>query len=149
MSKSQQIRDALAGGAMTFAELHEKLGGDVKKLRDLVNFLTTKDEVSSMGRGATRSIALKGERKRRAAEAPHSMRGKRVKPAGKARRAQKTKERAARGGKTSYRVIAARLAQAAANANGSLARRHVVTTLAVLESVIDLDQTDRSVNASA
>jgi len=36
MSKIQQIRDALAAGPLTFRDLHLKIGGDDKKLRDLL-----------------------------------------------------------------------------------------------------------------
>jgi hypothetical protein len=49
MSKSQTIRDALAGGALTFRELHLKIGGDDKKLYDLCCYLRGRGEIKIAG----------------------------------------------------------------------------------------------------
>jgi len=45
MSKTQTIRDALAGGPLAFRQLHLKIGGDDKKLYDLCCYLRTRGEI--------------------------------------------------------------------------------------------------------
>jgi hypothetical protein len=124
MSKSQEIRDALSGGAMTFAELHAKVGGDQKKLRDLTHFLSTNGEVTTMGRGAQLSIALKGAVKRKKATKTK-------------RSARKTRP---------YKRIARKLSKAnhAANGAGQAEKvlKHALTTFAALEAVLDIDEAD-------
>lgn len=86
MSMTQQIRDALAGGPKTFAELHGQIGGDDKNLRALVSYLKTKGEVKvaddeeqtvSLTKGATAA--------KRQAKSKPSKKAKRAKPARKAK----------------------------------------------------------------
>ena len=45
MSKTQTIRDALAGGPLAFRKLHLEIGGDDKKLIDLCCYLRTRGEI--------------------------------------------------------------------------------------------------------
>ena len=58
MSKSQQIRDALAGGELPIAALHEKIGGPPQKINDLLNFLKTRGEIAFRGKGPDRYARL-------------------------------------------------------------------------------------------
>ena len=57
MSKTQTIRDALAGGPLAFRQLHLKIGGDDKKLTDLCCYLRTRGEVK-IGDDEDRTITL-------------------------------------------------------------------------------------------
>lgn len=61
MSKSQDIRDALAGGALTFKQLHEKVGGTDKQLLDLCCYLRTKGQVK-IGSDEDKTITPTGRR---------------------------------------------------------------------------------------
>ena len=49
MKKTVMIRDALAGGALPFRQLHLKIGGDKKKLHYLCNYLRTRGELKIAG----------------------------------------------------------------------------------------------------
>lgn len=133
MSKAQEIREALANGALSFEELHGKLGGDEKKLAGIVSYLVKEGELSSIGRGMQRSLALAGKRARGGA-----------KPAKKVKRRKRAKA------KRPYRRVAERLVSAPTppNGNGALARQHVRTTLAALETLIDLDEVEPMVRAA-
>ena len=57
MSKSQNIRDALAGGPLSFRDLHLKIGGDDKKLTDLCCYLRTRGEIK-IGSDEDRTVTL-------------------------------------------------------------------------------------------
>jgi len=146
MSKSQEIRDALAGGAMTFAELQAKVGGDAKKLAWVVGSM--RGEIRSMGRGDQRSLSLKaggGKRKgaaKRAAKKKH----------GKAKDARRTHPHPnpppSRGrGVNVPPPSRGREIDGEASRQAKLTQ-HVLTTFAALKGMIDIDANDETFSRS-
>jgi hypothetical protein len=57
MTKTHAIRDALAGGPLSFRQLHLKIGGDDKKLTDLCSYLRTRGEIK-IGSDEDRTITF-------------------------------------------------------------------------------------------
>lgn len=128
MSRTQEIRDALAGGAMTFAELHAKVGGDEKKLQQLL--YVTRD-IRGMGRGEQRSYALV-----------------KVKGGGKvAKKTQPRKKAKKKGAARPFKKLVEALARARDGEHAEAARQakvtqHALTTFAALKAVIEIDEED-------
>ena len=58
MSKTQQIRDALAAGPLAFRKLHEQIGGDDMKLRDLLFNLKYRGQVK-IGNDEDKTVSLR------------------------------------------------------------------------------------------
>lgn len=126
----QQIRDALAGGAMTITELQDKTGADAKHLGKALSNLNTRREITRMGRGAQASIALKT--------------GKSPAPNKKPTRARRAEA------KRPYRRIGRRAHQCRAESERQRrpVANHVRTTFTALESLIEIEGVEASVAAA-
>ena len=121
MSKTQSIRDALAGGPLTFHHLHLKIGGDSKVLSNLCLYLRAKGEVK-IGSDEDRTITLLSRR------APPQ--GRRAKSAGKGKLMKRP-----------YKRIADKHARARPSSNGadlrSLAAENLIAAGALLRQTIE------------
>lgn len=111
MSKTQEIRDALAGGPKTFSQLHGEVGGDDMKLKALLGYLRKNNEIE-VGDDDDRTITLKsGGGSAAARKGKKPAREKRMKRASKVKRAGKAKR--------VYQRLADKHAPKHANGNGA------------------------------
>jgi len=78
MSKTQQIRDALAAGPLAFRKLHEQIGGDDMKLRDLLFNLKYRGQVK-IGNDEDKTVSLRRAPPQGKSKKPAGKKGKRVK----------------------------------------------------------------------
>lgn len=151
MSKIQQIRDALANGPLAFRKLHEQIGGEDKKLRDLLYAYKAEFKV---GGDDDRTITATGRRAppRSKGKKPAGKKGKRVK-----RPYKKIAERVARASRltpdssrdlgslalTNYRAAGALLRQAVVDGVDGLDEN-----LALRNAIDNHDRAEQILNAA-